>query len=147
MDGGAFLSLALQLANGDTEARLRTSVSRAYYGAYHVARELVENCGVVVPKRDVHNKLQWCLEQVGQAIADVELAKAGSKLGSLRTDRNRADYDLGDPSFTRKINALKAAKKAHEVTDAIGSLVNGAGMQIVRQYIRRFAQQESWQLI
>ncbi len=144
MDGEAFLSLSLQLANGDSEARFRSSVSRAYYGAYHVVREFVQSCDVVVPKRDVHNKLQWCLEQTGKAIANIELAKAGSKLGSLRTDRNRADYDLSDPNFTRKVNAVKAAMKAQQVAEAIRSLNTGESMQLVRVQIRLFAQQESW---
>ena len=94
MTGRAFLGLALDLAAGATEQHRRSAVSRAYYAAYHVARELVQSCDVVAPKRDVHNKLQWCLQHAGEKAGNEELAKAGSKLGDLRTERNRADYDL-----------------------------------------------------
>lgn len=146
MTGEAFLSLALQLASSDAEERLRTSVSRAYFGAYHVVRDFVQTYDVIVPKRDVHNKLQWCLQQVGDAIGDIELAKAGSKLGSLRTDRNRADYELSDQSFTRRANVVKAVKKAQEVAVAIGRYAITIEKELIRPHIRRFAQQELWPL-
>lgn len=107
MDGRAFLAVARELAGSDKEELRRTSISRAYYGAYHVARELLQSCGVVVPKRDVHNKLQWCLQQAGEKSGDKELAKAGGKLGDLRTERNGADYDLDDREIAKPANALK----------------------------------------
>lgn len=146
MTGEAFLSLALQLASSDAEERLRTSVSRAYFGAYHVVRDFVQTCDVIVPKRDVHNKLQWCLQQAGDALGEIELAKAGSKLGSLQTDRNRADYDLSDQSFSRRANVVKAAKKAQEVAVAIARYANLANQEMIRPHIRGFAKQELWQV-
>lgn len=63
MTGRKFLDLASQFAASDAEEWRRTAVSRAYYGAYHLALELVRSCGIVVPKHDVHVKLQWCLQQ------------------------------------------------------------------------------------
>jgi hypothetical protein len=38
MDGTGFLHLAVRLSGGATEAEWRSAVSRAYYGAFHLAR-------------------------------------------------------------------------------------------------------------
>lgn len=44
MNPASFISLAVKLSNGRQEAELRTPVSRADYGAFHSARELLEDC-------------------------------------------------------------------------------------------------------
>jgi hypothetical protein len=62
MGGTDFLHLAVRLSGGATEAQWRSAVSRAYYGAFHLARDFVESCGVTLPKTaEAHDKLQWCL--------------------------------------------------------------------------------------
>jgi uncharacterized protein (UPF0332 family) len=146
VNGRAFLSLALELATSDAEERRRSAISRAYYGAYHVARELVQRCDVIVPKRDVHNKLQWCLQQTGENAADKELVKAGSKLGDLRTERNKADYDLDDQSIAKVANVTKSVKRAEQIVDVLAALSAGAANKVIRQHVRSFAQQQGWQV-
>jgi hypothetical protein len=49
MTGHDFLPLARQLATGATEADWRTSVGRAYYAAFHVARQLLQDVRFRVP--------------------------------------------------------------------------------------------------
>ena len=49
MTGDDFISVATQLLASKSEAHLRTAVGRAYYGAFHLARDLVRACGVLVP--------------------------------------------------------------------------------------------------
>ncbi len=41
MGGSDFLHLAVRLSGGATEAQWRSAVSRAYYGAFHLARDFV----------------------------------------------------------------------------------------------------------
>lgn len=56
MDGTDFLQLAIRLSGGATEAEWGCAVSRAYYGAFHVARQFVETCGATLPKTaDAHD--------------------------------------------------------------------------------------------
>jgi uncharacterized protein (UPF0332 family) len=43
MNPDEFLTLAEQLAGQPSEAARRSAVSRAYYGAFHLARGLVED--------------------------------------------------------------------------------------------------------
>ena len=44
-----FLDVADELIAGPSEAYWRSSVSRAYYAAFHVADQLLTQCGFVVP--------------------------------------------------------------------------------------------------
>lgn len=81
-----FFSLARKLATGD-EASVRTSVSRAYYSSFLVAREKLGLSRERVP--DVHQRVVEELHARDHSTAN--------RLHQLRRMRNRADYDLGIP--------------------------------------------------
>lgn len=103
MDPADFISLAVRFSNSQREADLRTAVSRAYYGAFHMARNLLEDCGVKLSgnelyKVEVHQKLRYCLGESGNE----EAMLLGKKLGSLRDRRNEADYDLDSTTFVEQ---------------------------------------------
>ncbi|MBI3465767.1 MAG: hypothetical protein HY000_22350 [Planctomycetes bacterium] len=49
MDGRDFLPIAQGLLAGAAEAAWRSAVSRAYYAAFHAARQLLDNLGFRVP--------------------------------------------------------------------------------------------------
>jgi len=86
-----FLKLAAVLAGGSTKAEWRTSVSRAYYAAFHVARRLLEDLGFTVPRADrAHTYLSFRLQNCGNLL----VGEAGADLHALRQYRNQADYDL-----------------------------------------------------
>ncbi len=91
MTGNDFLTLATRLGSGSTEAEWRTAVSRAYYAAFHGARDLFHGLGFTVPRADpAHQYLYHRLNNFGHA----QLEQAGRDLNSLRTLRNQADYEL-----------------------------------------------------
>ena len=92
MDPRDFLALAQQLAIEATESAWRSAVSRAYYAAFHVARQLLEDLHFHVPHADrAHGYLWLRLSNCG----DPQVRRAGEDLNDLRRDRNWADYDLG----------------------------------------------------
>ena len=65
MTGSDFLPLANQLAAAATEPEWRTAISRAYYAAFHVARQLLEELGFRVPWADrAHAYLTIALKQL-----------------------------------------------------------------------------------
>lgn len=75
MDGNAFIALAGRLAALSTadEATYRTAVSRAYYGAFHLARSLLVEMGFKpVGTANVHAFVQQYL--YGSGHADARLA-------------------------------------------------------------------------
>jgi uncharacterized protein (UPF0332 family) len=85
-----FLVLARQLTAGPAEADWRTAVSRAYYAAFHVARQMFTNLGFRVPRADrAHQYLVFRLSNSGESGVE----QAGRDLDTLRRLRNRADYD------------------------------------------------------
>src|SRR5262249_22533211 len=86
-----FLNVAAALIAGPSEADWRTAGSRAYYAAFHVARNLLRQCGFVVPKADQAHAYLWLrLANCGHP----DVTKAGDDLHDLRNVRNQADYDL-----------------------------------------------------
>jgi uncharacterized protein (UPF0332 family) len=85
-----FLTLARQLTGRATEADWRTAVSRAYYAAFHIARQLLTDLNFTVPRADrAHQYLVFRLSNSGEPTVE----QAGRDLETLRRLRNRADYD------------------------------------------------------
>ena len=103
MNGEDFISVAGELADAGTEAHWRSAISRAYYGAFHVARNALVNRGASIPGDssahiDVQNKL------IRHKNKDV--SNAGSLLANLRTTRNKSDYELVFHTVTQNNAAL-----------------------------------------
>jgi uncharacterized protein (UPF0332 family) len=99
MTGRDFFACAERLSQSSSEADLRSAVSRAYYGAFHHARELLRKFGVILPKTEqVHIKVGYCLLDCG----DQDAATAGQQLEELRSQRKTADYDLDSARFTTR---------------------------------------------
>jgi uncharacterized protein (UPF0332 family) len=98
MDGHAFIALAGKLAA--EEATYRTAVSRAYYGAFHVARSFLVELGFEpLSNANVHAFARHYLN--GSGIAQACLA--AGELGDLQTARNRADYRLDESSVGSQV--------------------------------------------
>jgi uncharacterized protein (UPF0332 family) len=113
MTGRGFVACAERLSQSPDEADLRSAVSRAYYGAFHLVRTLLSECGVQLPKTEqVHVKMEFCLRGCGDPIA----AHAGQQLERLRARRKAADYDLDDPRY------ITAPAVQSEIRRALGIL-------------------------
>jgi uncharacterized protein (UPF0332 family) len=122
-----FLSLAAQLAAGNNEADWRTSISRAYYAAFHVARRLVSDLGFTVPRADrAHQYLVFRLSNSGEPAVQ----QTGRDLETLRRLRNRADYDE-TPAVTRP-----QASAAVHVAEGIIQALDDARKEPTRTQIR-----------
>ncbi|HVC93312.1 MAG TPA: hypothetical protein VND64_06450 [Pirellulales bacterium] len=117
MKGQEFIRLASKLAamGSRDEASCRSAVSRAYYGAFHAARDLLADLGFPVPfSPSAHVFIQRRLIGAGQADAHA----VGSMLADLHRARLRADYDLNDvPAGTIQF-AQSCVETAHSL-DAI----------------------------
>ncbi len=93
MTGDDFIALADKLGSNQDEASLRSAVSRAYYGAFHLAREFLEAIRRPVPRNvNAHVEVARQLQRSGQRDA----YRAGSLLGDLHSKRIKADYRLDD---------------------------------------------------
>ncbi len=83
--------LAESLSRGSTESEWRCAIGRAYYAAFHQARELLQALGFQIPRAELVHAFLWKrLQSCGPSAVGL----AGSRLHQLRTVRNRADYDV-----------------------------------------------------
>jgi uncharacterized protein (UPF0332 family) len=130
MAPGDYIALATRLAAGPTEAEWRTAVSRAYYAAFHAARQLLSDLGFTIPRAEsAHQYLILRLSNCGEP----PIRTAAADLDHLRRLRNRADYDwhrpFGQPlarpqaaTAQQIIQALDAARTdpiRTQITDAM----------------------------
>ena len=144
MTGGDFLTVAKQLAAGGTEAEWRSAISRAYYAAFHIARELLEDLRFTVPHADrAHAYLSRRLANCGHA----RIQQGGAGLNTLRGVRNQADYDLHRP-VTVQLAALHV-RIAEQIVQALEhALQEPARSQVtmaMRIYERDVLKEQTWQ--
>lgn len=140
MDPADFISLAIRLSTSNSEADLRTAVSRAYYGALHSVREFLEECGLYLSKRElhgaeIHTKVRFCLAGSGHADA----VDAATKLGSLRNLRNEADYDFGLTKFKKSARVVPIVLISQRIADALQRCRTDPGFADIRDKIRVYA--------
>lgn len=143
MTGRDFLPIAQQLAAGSSEPLWRTAIGRAYYAAFHVARELPIDLGFTVPREErAHKYVIFRLSNAG----DSTVEQAGRSLDSLRDFRNLADYDL-----RRALSAAMAQVRVRLAADVVGILdavraepVRSHVMNAIKAYERDVLQDVTW---
>lgn len=122
-----YLNLASDLENeakcGNSlgEAKRRTSISRAYYSSFNLAKNYLISTGVTFNRSsEVHKEVQFHFEDLSRKEKDSNkrknLIEISNELGNLRSARNKADYNdtlprvdkLGQASLirARKIESL-----------------------------------------
>ncbi len=133
-----FLALASELLAAGSEPRNRAAVSRAYYGAFHFVKELMDAAGVFLPaSAEAHRQMQLCLKE-----SQVDAARrAGDKLELLRTQRNRADYDLRITSFQSGKGAATLLSEAQEVVALLENVRAEPRWSAFRANVRTYASQ------
>lgn len=138
-----YLSLAATLRDGSTEAEWRSASSRAYYAAFHVARQMLLSLGFVVPRADRAHAYLW-LRLANAGHADVELA--GNRLNHLRGDRNAGDYD--ETRTWRQVLAARHVRTAEDIIQAIdAAMIEPTKTQItdaIKVYERDILQDVTW---
>lgn len=88
-DPNNFLNLATRLKDSSNEAEIRTSISRAYYAAFLIAREWLVDRSETFPNDGRDHNL------VAQGLKRHIDRTTGDKLKHLcRRMRGKADYDL-----------------------------------------------------
>ena len=98
---------------GQEEACLRSAISRAYYGAYGLAREVARRKGVPLSGTPQDHAV---VTRHFRRAPEPLLRKVGLELGRLRRMRNQADYDEHFPRVEKEtLLALKRARQIQKV--------------------------------
>lgn len=90
------------------EAHVRTIISRAYYGAFLVARD---KAGITNTSYNVH-------KQVQTHYSNAKKTTLANRLDDLRVKRNRADYHM-DETMTSRDSGM-ACKLATNILQELG---------------------------
>jgi hypothetical protein len=143
MNPQEFLDLADELALGVREGDWRTSVSRAYYAAFHAVRLLFTKAGFVVPQGEQAHAYLWRrLSNSGHP----DTIQAGRDLSDLRRVRNWAEYDLARPfPQTTAIGRVAAAIIIRLLEDLFAvPTVFAAVIDAIKVYERDVLKQVTW---
>lgn len=113
-----YLKLAKGLLGVTNEAALRSSISRAYYFVYHVARNRLESNGLTPNWSDSQHKITW---EYYEGSPDYECKKLGLLGQRLRSRRTKADYDLVYGGRVEE-EAPDSVTKAEEFAVSLGKI-------------------------
>lgn len=91
MDVKDFFTLAQELAQGNREIDYRSAASRAYYGAFHACRTLLENLPDL--QGYVGTSHQKVIDEL-LSHSNKRLKSLGNQLKTTRDSRQKADYQL-----------------------------------------------------
>lgn len=116
ISGQKFLDLAGHLVVNASfschETRYRSAISRAYYGAFHLAVEFLSEFGATVPRGPQGHEIAWR----SLYSLPIRAAKdAANHLNELRGIRNKADYALDWKGMDSLRNAQDKVQMAHLV--------------------------------
>ena len=124
MNGQNFIEIAGMLAAnqlGDSAARNRTAISRAYYGAFHRVIEFLASFNVTVPSN--HQSHHIAYQKLFQTRIP-SAQEAADLLNDLRGERNTADYDLDRPAPEKTANAMLSVESAHDLCACLEECLN-----------------------
>lgn len=112
-DGNEFIHLAGKLCvlRDAAEAEFRTAASRAYYGAFHLANQFMDELGFTVPDNEnAHGQLRLRLLNSGEPTC----VAAGKFLREMHQNRLVADYKLEIDKFQDAAQARLIVERAHK---------------------------------
>lgn len=110
-----FVSFAGQLAakGGSHPAAYRSAISRAYYGVFHRARQLIEELGIRTTTGQGNE--HFYLRRLLQGSAVDEALEIGTLLGNLHSSRREADYRLDDHVVETQRQAMVCVERAADL--------------------------------
>lgn len=118
-----YLKVAREVSTQSTEGHWRAAVSRAYYAAYHAAKDFVEvTTGVECRAPIGTGSHEYVWLQVDELITRYKIiSDAGIEGDRLRIQRTVADYEKSS-----RIVGTDARKAIHRASNIISQLSNPA---------------------
>lgn len=130
MNGSDFIDFAGQLsvAEPSLPAPTRSAVSRAYYGAFHLAKDFLIEIDNSFRARTGENEHQF-IQRHYQHCGVEPVATLGQLLSNLHESRKVADYRLDKDSAESKENARFCVKRADNIRTEISNIRNDTALQ------------------
>jgi uncharacterized protein (UPF0332 family) len=130
-----FLALAEALVKTTSSepSKLRTATSRAYYAAYNVCVKALLDLGFRNLKSS--NGHENVIRYLSNS-KDDELQKMSGYLASLRSQRNKADYDLNDATAEKENNVTLHVAQARIVINTVERRCKGPNKASIIQAMK-----------
>jgi hypothetical protein len=131
MNSNDFVVFAKSLADESpgSSARFRSAVSRAYYGAFNYAAEIVNSLKCSCPHgRNEHEWVRQCLDSCSIA----EAKEASQLLRNLHESRKDADYHLGLVPPETQLNAQFCVARAEKIAAKLNACISEGNRDTVR---------------
>jgi uncharacterized protein (UPF0332 family) len=114
MDGSEFIEFSRNVSQQASvgPAGYRSSVSRAYYGAFHIARSVLYAFNFYC--RDKNSEHRWVQRHFLNCTTPIAV-EIGKLLENLHESRKAADYDIHKPQPETKANAEFCVLRADEI--------------------------------
>ena len=134
----AFLQLAnrMTLSRTSGPAEFRTSISRAYYAVYHLARDILNDKMQFYCKAG-GNEHQWVQRHFVNCTTP-DARDAGRILQNMHDARKDADYELGDSEIETGVQARFSLERANEVENLLRSCVSDDNLLIIKAEMLRY---------
>ncbi len=137
MQGKDFITFSGKLAaqNSIGAAGFRSATSRAYYGTFHLARELLEGHGFLC--RDQGNAHLWVRRHF-QNCTSQKPKEVGRLLENLAESRKDADYRLDKAYADKQENAKLCVLRADEIQKLIAECDEAGHREQIRKEMEAF---------
>lgn len=115
------LDFAREMLNGNNppEIKIRTSISRSYYAAYHYAVRKYASKKNVTPRQVLDRGHAPFIRDLKKD-TNPKLHRLGRQLEEIKMDREKADYDLNsDITKTAGAKAISCVLRAKDTVDSI----------------------------
>jgi len=133
--------LALSRASG--AADFRSSISRAYYAVYHLARQVL-NDQMQFYCRSGGNEHQWVHRHYANC-TNADARDTGRVIQNMHDARKNADYDLSDADVETEAAARLALERAEEVKHLLAACINDTNLAAVKAEMIRYRKSASVQ--
>jgi len=142
MDAHEFIEfagkLAQQASNGPS--CMRSSVSRAYYGAYHLAHAFLARSGWFCTNDNEHLWVYLHFYNCKTSIAK----QVGIQLGNLRESRKESDYDLSETSAETQANAIVCVQRAANIQSLLLQCEAVSALAVIRGEMIAYRKIQRW---
>ncbi len=117
-----YVALAGILVGDESESSKRSGVSRAYYGAFNLARRWLEAHGIPIDNHRAHDTVWRVFKTAEKATPQsrADWRTVGVLGGALRGLRNQADYADVVPGLDKQ--AIYAVDSAERIVALLGEL-------------------------
>lgn len=137
MTGDGFLDFARKaiVMHRGMPAAMRSVVSRAYYGIYHLTRRYLEELGFPTPKDESAHRFALVHLANAENEAATDLA---ALLGEIHERRKRADYDVDDARYETEAFAADTIARADRAARVLECCAAEPVQTTIREGILRY---------